>query len=312
MGLVVRAGLTAATAAVGAAGAAVLGLLAAGLYGSEQLTRPLPCSVEDDAARWGLPDPELVRFPAADGLGISAWWFRAAGASGSVVVCHGHGGNKVTNLWVAASLYPHYNVLLLDLRGHGESEGKLTSVGYLERLDIIGAVRWIHAVLGQAPVGLLGISMGAAASLLAAAECPEVTCVVADSPFARLDTPVRTAIRARGYPGVLVPALARSVAFVSGWRLGTVRRWLDPIDVVDRLAPRPLLLIHGQADDMIPVDETHALWERAGEPKKLWIVPEVGHARAAEVDPRGYAETVAGFFEQYLGPRRLERQAEAA
>ncbi len=287
-------------------------LAAVGLYGAREMTRPRRCDVQDSAGRWGLPEPEHVHFASTDGLRLSAWWFHSPSAAASVVVCHGHGGNKVTNLWVAASLYPHYNVLLLDLRGHGESEGKLTSVGYLERLDIIGAVRWIHAVLGQAPVGLLGISMGAAASLLAAAECPEVTCVVADSPFARLDTPVRTAIRARGYPGVLVPALARSVAFVSGWRLGTVRRWLDPIDVVDRLAPRPLLLIHGQADDMIPVDETHALWERAGEPKKLWIVPEVGHARAAEVDPRGYAETVAGFFEQYLGPRRLERQAEAA
>ncbi len=296
MGWVVGAGVT--------AGAAVAGLLAAGLYGSEQLTRPQPCDVEDDARRWGLPEPEQVRFAAPDGLRISAWWFRAPEAPGAVIVCHGHGGNKVTNLWVAASLYPTYDVLLLDLRGHGESEGKLTSVGYLERLDIVGAACWLRSTLGDVPIGVLGISMGAAASILAAAECPPITCVVADSPFARLDTPVRMAVRARGYPRPLVPAIARSIGLVAGWRLGTIGGWLDPIDVVDRLTPRPLFLIHGQADDLIPVEETHALWRRAGEPKEMWILPEVGHARAAEVEPRAYAEKVARFFREHLSRPR--------
>ncbi len=276
-------------------------LAAVGLYGAREMTRPRRCDVQDSAGRWGLPEPEHVHFASTDGLRLSAWWFHSPSAAASVVVCHGHGGNKVTNLWVAAGLFPLFNVLLLDVRGHGDSEGDRTSVGFLERLDVIAAVRWVGAQVASQPVGLLGISMGAAASILAAAECPSVASVVADSPFARLITPLRTSIAARGYPRRLVPALALAVSIVARLHLRTLlTAWLDPIDVIGKVAPRPLLLVHGQADDVIPVEETHALWSLAREPKELWIVPEVGHAQAAEVEPEAYSQRVRGFFERTL------------
>jgi fermentation-respiration switch protein FrsA (DUF1100 family) len=81
--------------------------------------------------------------------------------------------------------------------------------------------------------------------------------------------------------------------------------------MVGRIAPRPLLFIHGGADDLIPVEEAEALYELAGEPKELWIVPGVGHARVAEVEPRKYSERVGGFFHRCFArtpdrdPRRV-------
>ncbi len=290
--------------AAGLAAAVVLAaLVVAGLYGAEQLTRPARCALDDSAERWGLPEPEPVSPPAADGVRLSGWWFQSPQAAAAVVVCHGHGGNKMTSLWLATGLFPRFSVLLLDLRGHGDSEGDRTSVGYLERLDVVGAVHWVREQAGPIPIGLLGISMGAAAVILAAAECREVAAVVADSPFARLRTPVRFAIAARGYPRALAPVLAWAVELVAGWRLGMRHRTrLDPIDVVAGIAPRPLLLIHGQADELIPVEESHALWHLAGEPKEQWVLPEVGHARVADVEPRAYADRVAGFFERFLAP----------
>ena len=278
-----------------------LALAVAGLYGAAQLTRPRRCEIQDSAARWGLPEPERIRFAAPDGLGVSGWWFESAAASASVVVCHGYGGNKESNLWFASTLFPRFNVLLIDTRGHGESEGKRTSIGYLERLDILGAVAWTRDRTALKPVGLLGMSMGGAAAILAAADCPEVGAVVADSPFARLRTPVRLAICHRGYPRVLSPTLAWAVCTTSAWLLGTARGgWPDPIHVVGRIAPRPLFIIHGGADELIPAEEARALYRLAGEPKDLWIVPGVGHARVAEVDPRSYGERVTAFFEQSL------------
>jgi fermentation-respiration switch protein FrsA (DUF1100 family) len=144
---------------------------------------------------------------------------------------------------------------------------------------------------------VLGISMGAATAILAAADSPRLGAVVADSPYARLRNPVRAAICQRGYPRAVSPVLAWSVCTVASLHL---RGGLDPIQVVDRIAPRALLIIHGQADELIPVEDAHALYARAGEPKQLWVVPEVAHARVAEVEPAAYAERVKTFFEQSL------------
>ena len=281
-----------------------LGLLVAivaglGLYGAEQLTRPRRSELEDTAERWGLPEPRHLSLTAVDGVSLSAWWFHSAHAQASVMVCHGHGGNKASSLWVAADLFPRFNVLLLDLRGHGQSGGARTSVGFLERLDILGAVSWLDEQTGRRPVGVLGISMGAAAAILAAAESARIAAVAADSPFARLRSPVGAAICQRGYPRAVSPVLAWSVCTVASWQL-RVRRGLDPIDVVHRIAPRPLLIVHGEADALIPVENAYALYARAGEPKELWIVPDVAHARVAEVDAAAYAERVSAFFERWL------------
>ena len=278
---------------------AIVAVLA--VYGAEQLTRPKRCDLEDTAERWGLPEPHRLDLRAMDGVRLSAWWFHHAEASASVIVAHGHGGNKESSLWVAAELFPRFNVLLLDLRGHGQSGGERTSVGFLERLDILAAVRWLDAELGERPIGVLGISMGGATAILAAGleERPRIAAVVADSPFARLRSPVLAAICGRGYPRAVSPVLAWSVCTIASWQV-RARRALDPIDVVERIAPRPLLIIHGEADALTPVENAYALYQRAGQPKELWVAPGVEHARVAASDPRAYADRIRAFFERWL------------
>jgi uncharacterized protein len=274
---------------------------ALGFYGALQLTRPPRWGSTDHPDRWGLPHPEIQTLPSRDGLHLAAWWFSDPSATASVIVCHGRGGDKRTSLWVAADLFPTYNVLLLDLRGHGDSGGACSSAGYLERLDVLGAVDWLLERVGHQPIGVLGISMGAAAAIHAAAGSAAVSAVVADSPFARLYSPVREAICARGYPRAVSPVLAWSVCTLASW-MGTPRGpWRDPLDVVDRIAPRPLLIIHGEADQMIPVENAHALLEQAGPSAQAWILPEVGHAQAAAIEPAGYSTRVRTFFERALG-----------
>jgi uncharacterized protein len=283
----------------GGLGLLIAAVAALGLYGAEQLTRPRRNDLEDRAERWGLPEPRHLTLAAVDGVGLSAWWFDHPEACASVIVCHGHGGNKASSLWVAADLYPRFNVLLLDLRGHGQSGGGRTSVGFLERLDILAAIEWLDAQTRNQPIGVLGISMGGATAILAAGENPRIGAVIADSPFARLRSPVRAAICQRGYPRSVSPVLAWTVCTIASWQV-KVRGGLDPIDVVHRIAPRPLLIVHGEADELIPVENAYALYRRAGEPKELWVVPGVEHARVPEVQPRAYAERVAAFFERWL------------
>lgn len=282
---------------VGAAAAAAA-VAALSAYGASQIIGPPRCDHRDDPAVWGLPCEE-VRFAAPDGIHLVAWLARAGQSGPAIIVVHGHGGNRHTSLAYASFLYPRFTLLLPDLRGHGESDGRHTSVGHLERRDIIGAAQYLRD-LGYGPIGVFGISMGGAVAILAAAESDALDAVAADSSFAALRHAVREAARIRGYPGPLTRPLAYLACQTAAWRLRHPMRAGDPLGCIGAIAPRPLLLIHGEADSLITVDNAHALYAAAGEPRELWILPEVEHARAIESDSEGYKERVLGFFTQWL------------
>ncbi|MGE3271297.1 MAG: alpha/beta hydrolase, partial [Chloroflexota bacterium] len=188
--------------------AAVAGLVslvvAIAEYGHRQITHAHRNDFRDDPARWGLQAAEEVDLTASDGVRLHTWLFRSAEAVASVIVLHGHGGNKHTVLPLAQMLYPKYNVILLDHRGHGESDGGRTTIGFEERLDVHAAVDYLIEQ-GMGPVGIFGMSMGGATAILAAAEEPRIVAVVADSPYARLRWAVQQVARLRGYPAFLAP-----------------------------------------------------------------------------------------------------------
>ncbi|MCC6175087.1 MAG: alpha/beta hydrolase [Chloroflexi bacterium] len=290
--------LTATAAALaGAVGLAVL----VGEYGHRQITASHRSDFRDDPSRWGIEAAEDVSLTTRDGLRVHAWLFRAPTSVPSVIVSHGHGGNKQTLLPVAKLLSPFYNVLLLDHRGHGESEGRRTTIGYEERLDVLAAVEYlVERRLG--PIGLLGMSMGAATAILAAAEDDRIAAVVADSPFGRLRWAVAQVARLRGYPARVAPMVSYLGCRMTALRLGYPMTAFDPVEVVDRIAPRPLLLIHGGDDEIIPVASAHALLARAGEPKELWLLDGLQHCRALDEAYEPFRERVLAFFGRWLQP----------
>jgi fermentation-respiration switch protein FrsA (DUF1100 family) len=270
--------------------------LVAGLtiYGASQVTSPPRSEHRDDPRAWGLPC-ETIELVAADRVPLTGWFARAPSERAAIIIAHGHGANRHASLAYASFLFPEYSVLLPDFRAHGDSSGQLTSVGYHERQDLIGAARYLRT-LGYERIGVLGVSMGGAAALLAAAEAPEIDAVVADSSFAVLRHAVREGARLRGYPAAIV----RPLAYLS---CQTAALWLrypmhsgDPINAVQRIAPRPLLLIHGDADTFILPEESQALYAAAGDPKELWLLPGVEHARAIEANGEAYRDRVMEFF----------------
>ena len=272
-----RHSLTAGAAALGVAGLAAL----IGEYGHRQITHAHRNDFRDDPARWGMGAAEEIDLTARDGIRIHSWLFRSPSAKASVIVLHGHGGNKHTCLPLARMLYPAFNILLLDHRGHGDSAGLRTTIGYEERLDVHGAVDVLEA-RGLGPVGIFGMSMGGATAILAAAEDPRIAVVVADSPYARLRWAVRQSAVLRGYPRPLTRTIAFLVCLSTALHLRYRMQAFDPVEVIGRIAPRPILLIHGVEDEIIPVASAHALYERAGEPKELWLLDGLKHCKAVE------------------------------
>ncbi|MFN8636664.1 MAG: alpha/beta fold hydrolase [Chloroflexota bacterium] len=289
--------LASIAAACGVAGFVAL----VGEYGHRQITHAYRNDFRDDPSRWGLGAGEEIDILARDGVRLHSWLFQSPQAAASVIVLHGHGGNKHTTLPLAQMLYPAYNVLLIDHRGHGESDGVRTTIGYEERLDVHAAVDLLLE-RGLGPVGIFGMSMGAATAILAAAEDRRIAAVVADSPFARLRWAVAQSAVLRGYPTVITPIIAYLGCLATSLHLRSRMSAFDPVEVVDRIAPRPLLLMHGVEDEIVPVASARALMAQAGEPFDVWLIDGLKHCRAFDEAHAEFTSRVVGFFDRWLAP----------
>jgi fermentation-respiration switch protein FrsA (DUF1100 family) len=184
------------------------------------------------------------------------------------------------------------------------------TLAYRELHDFFAALDYAQRRVEHARIGVFGFSMGAAIAILGAAQRPEVRAVMADSPFAThadvVSHNVQRAIRIPGQPFAAISDyfLARS----AGYR----GRDVAPLRVVDQLAPRPLLLIHGTDDDMIPVSHAYRLYDAARDPKELWIAPGANHCGAYFLDRPAYCQRVAAFFERALAAQAIPVEQPAA
>lgn len=287
---------------VGLLGVAVA-LFAAGAGLSWFMTRRQGLTEIHTPADVGLAYEE-VSFPAADGLALRGWWIPALGSEGecrecrAVVILHGHGGSMDWDVHRAPALHgAGFGVLLFDLRAHGRSEGRAVSFGFAEWQDVVGAVDWLHG-RGVSRIGLLGFSLGGIVSTIGAARCPGVAAVVSDGGPARM----RTAMAARGVEWGLPRGLARAGAW---WTLVvTSLRWranlfrYEPVRWVGRIAPRPILFIHGDRDPYCP--DFDDLYAAAGEPKELWRDTEAGHTTLSQIWPAQHQRRVVDFFQRRL------------
>jgi len=278
-------------------------LAAVAVRGSGVLTRPMirpfmplieggPATPADIGLEY-----EPVRFTTADGVTLSGWLIPAArDTRTAVVVLHGFGGHRLPELAAFVPwLHERHHVLQFDFRGHGESDASRVTLGSHERRDVAAAVRFLES-RGLGPTALFGISMGASTAIVSAPDLA-VAAVVADAPFAELHHPIGNRMREIGYP--LARVGARLI--VGAAKLRTRSRLRDPISVVGRIAPRALLVISPQGDQLISPDQSLRLYEAAGEPKELYAVSGAAHAEAYAVNPEEYRSRVLEFLERHLG-----------
>lgn len=247
-------------------------------------------------------DYEEIWFKSRDGLKLHGWFIPAADGPGkaTIIMGHGHGASKVSDLHYAAFFKRGgYSVFMFDFRGHGQSDGpRGTSMGYWERYDVAGAVDWL---LGRSlsQIGMFGISMGGAIAILAAAENPQIKAVVVDSPYAHL----RRSIAAEIDNISIVPLwAARPLGWWAYRMMAQHHRfpWREgnPAEVVERISPRPLFIMHGQQDRLTRVENAHILYHHARQPKELWIQPGIGHVAGYEVYGAEYEQRVLQFLDK--------------
>ena len=271
-------------------------LVVAGRRGADELLRPIPKQPLEDPADYGLP-AQAERVPSTDGLSLGAWYVPAKEPTDrAIAMFHGHSAARSQLLRYARFLHPHFNCLLVDFRACGDSEGPCSSMGYFEAEDVQSAVRWLQA-RGMARIGAFGMSMGGAAATRAAVETPAIVALATDGTFDRIAHVVAKRARDRHYP---FPGLVgRAVVAEAGRRLG-VSLSPDPVELIPRLAPRPVMVIHGDADATSEVANGHRLFAAAREPKELLVVPGAPHTQAWAVSPLEYERRLTGFFRRHV------------
>ncbi len=265
------------------------------------LVHPARTSPGGTPADVGIAHYEELRLTTADGLKLAAWYIPPK--NGAVVICiHGLGVNRGQFLEEAAFLHRKgFGVLLLDLRNHGASEGTKTTFGLDEARDVAAAVAFIRQREGPTmPIAAFGHSLGAVTAILAAVQMPEIRAVIAVSPFASLESNINEGVRVlTGLdPRYFAPQILFFGQLQAGVEISTVR----PVEVIGKLSPRPVLLIHGAKDDLLPARNSLELYAAAGEPKELVIYPGVGHGGFIFQEPKLYPKKVGAFLEKYLLP----------
>ncbi|MFD0558816.1 serine aminopeptidase S33 family [Stackebrandtia endophytica] len=201
----------------------------------------------------------------------------------AIVIAHGFSGscNSPRARHIAATLHRFGAVVAFDFRGHGNSEG-VSTVGDLEVHDIEAAVAFARS-RGHSTVAVAGFSMGAAVAVRHAALFGGLTAVAAVSGPAHWyyrGTPSMRLVH-RAIEGRWGRAVARWTRRTRISAVGWDPPPSPPWELVHKIAPTPLLIVHGTADRYFPLRHAHALYESAADPRALWIEPGMGHAESS-------------------------------
>jgi len=251
--------------------------------------QPVCCVTPADR---GMATYENVTITTADGMMLSGWYVPAHNRA-AIIALHGSGGNRTAVLDHAALLARHgYGVLLLDVRGHGNSGGQFT-LGWDANLDIDAAIAYLRARPEVDPdrIGALGLSMGGEMAMQAAAHTDNLKAVVSDGAGARsLGDSLSGTVNPLAVPAMWTSTYA--LALFTG--LGPP----PPLkELIPRIAPRPLLIIsagHGIGGE---VELSEVFYAAAGEPKQRWQIPEAGHTGGLAARPSEYETKVIAFFD---------------
>jgi fermentation-respiration switch protein FrsA (DUF1100 family) len=269
---------------------------------SNVLTRARRRRVEGTPADLGLRYEE-IQFSSADGIALLGWWLESPGARATVVLVHDIDGTRSDRSLGLLTLQRDYlrrglNVLAFDLRGRGESGGRHNTFGASERADVSAAIGYARERTGDLPVIVHGFGLGGALAIDAAAVGLQVALVIADSTL----TSVRAYLRRR-WARIPRPTFALACR-LSRRRFGADPDALQPLEAVAAASPVPILFIHGEADQLVPVAHSLNIAAASLNARNIvWRVPGAGHCTAYRRAPDAYVRRCLDFIEAVLPAR---------
>jgi hypothetical protein len=218
--------------------------------------------------------PADVYFTSSDGLTLHGWYFRSKEERGTILICHGNVENLSTHVMLDLWLIDAgYNLFIFDYRGYGKSEGAPDVKGI--QLDAEAALETLLFKLPRAKhdnVIVFGKSLGGAVAVYTVANSPHkdrVKALILDSAFS-------------SYRAIAREKVADSVI---GWPFQYPMSWLvnddfSPVTYIGKIAPVPLVIIHGKYDELVPEHHSRILFAAARQPKDLWEIEVPGHVKS--------------------------------
>ena len=251
---------------------------------------------------------EEVSFTNPDGATLKGWWVPAPEARGTVVLVHGLNRSRIEMVRKVPFVHAQgWNALLFDLRHHGESGGDARTLGWFEK-DDVRAARAFALTKSPGPAVLWGVSLGAAAATLAAADDPAVTGLVCDSSYRSLPDAIRHHIELARHARLWlrpIPAwpITQELLFWIGRSGRFDPRSVDVRAAAARLGERPSLFVCNSGDRRMPPEIAFELKEAAGGHAKVLVVPGHSHGGAWREGTAAYETAVADVLRQAGGAR---------
>lgn len=235
-------------------------------------------------------DFQEIELTTEDNVKLSAWY--TPSQNGVVIlVAHGYGDKRTEDFYELFASHG-YGVIAWDFRAHGKSGGDFSSLGYYEVLDVKAALDFALAQPGVEHIGGWGGSMGAVTMIRATAKYPEIEALVADSPFVTLEDEMDLRVP--------FPIMRSLIQYFAEKETGLSLDLVRPVDDIASISPRPVFIIQGMGDEMVPLNSAQQLYDAAGEPRKLWLEDDVPHLNMYAYYKEKYIKRVINFFNQYL------------
>ena len=232
-----------------------------------------------------------------DGIRLEGWYVPKREAKGTVILFHGHGGNKSGVVSEAEAFYNFgYNVCMADFRAHGNSEGNTCTIGYKESEDVKAIYDYVTAK-GEKNIILYGISLGAATITKAITDHKEIkpSKVILEMPFASLTEAVKGRLRIMHLPAQPFAAL---LTFWGGTEHGFWAFEHNPEEYAANIHV-PVLLQWGQNDARVTDEETKTVFNNlASKQKRLVVYEQSGHQSLLNNEPQKWMSSVKRFLEK--------------
>lgn len=217
-----------------------------------------------------------------------------------VITVHGYTSKGIDMSSYAKKFYDMgYNILIPDLRSHGNSEGTYIGMGWIDRLDIL---KWINFILKdnkEAKIILHGVSMGAATVSMVSGEAlpNNIKAIIADcgytSVWEQFSHKLKDLYSLNDFP------IMNACSIISKFKAGYSLNEASSLKQVSK-SKTPILFIHGDKDDFVPYKMMADLYNAANCPKEQLTIKNAGHAEASKIDPKLYWTTITTFIAKYL------------
>ena len=253
---------------------------------------------EEEKSRIFLSKCSDVYIKSKDGLTLHAYLYKGE-SNKFLLTIHGYKGKATNNgILYRALAEEGYSILVLDVRGHGKSEGKWLSMGLWEKEDTLLWIEYIRKTNPDALIALHGVSMGASTVMMASGSNPEgVKAAIEDCGYSSLYDEFSCQLKALFH---LPPHPLLDI--ISLWcriRLGLSFSSIRPVDAVKKTTI-PMLFIHGSEDTFVPTWMVYPCYENHRGPKELWIAKESVHARCMDEYKDEYNEKCFSFVERFM------------